>query len=59
VPLSEEKERLALRIEAGERIAALAKETGSFGNRRSSGAPPIGRSGWGSRGSPQARTEAW
>jgi hypothetical protein len=42
VPLSEEKEMLVLRIEVGERVAALAKETGFFGNRCRSGAPPIG-----------------
>ncbi len=54
---TEEKEALARRLEAGERVAALARETGVL---RKSLYPMAGRlAGDGGRGpQPQARSEA-
>jgi hypothetical protein len=43
-PLStQEKEALVRRLEAGERVAALAAETGGCTSRFASGGRPIGR----------------
>ena len=40
------KERIVLRLEAGERIAAVADETGSGASCFTNGATPTGRWGW-------------